>query len=165
MMTAFHSRWLAVSRFIGQEAMALDDKDWDAWLALYHEEAEYWVPAWDDHERPTADPQNEVSLIYYPNRGGLEDRVFRIRTRRSAASTPQPRTVHQFSLLSAEESDGQVHARTSWTTVSVLEGKVATLSGWAFYDLEPRDDSFVIRRKKTIVVTDLFHEVADVYSL
>lgn len=68
MMTAFHSRWLAVSRFIGQEAMALDDKDWDAWLALYHEEAEYWVPAWDDHERPTADPQNEVSLIYYPNR-------------------------------------------------------------------------------------------------
>jgi benzoate/toluate 1,2-dioxygenase beta subunit len=47
----------------------------------------------------------------------------------------------------------------------VLEGKVATLSGWAFYDLEPRDDSFVIRRKKTIVVTDLFQEVADVYSL
>ena len=164
-MTAFHSRWLAVSRFIGQEVMALDDKNWDAWLALYHEEAEYWVPAWDDHERPTADPQNEVSLIYYPNRGGLEDRVFRIRTRRSAASTPQPRTVHQFSLLSAEESDDQVHARTSWTTVSVLEGKVATLSGWAFYDLEPRDDSFVIRRKKTVVVTDLFQEVADVYSL
>jgi benzoate/toluate 1,2-dioxygenase beta subunit len=164
-MSAFHARWLAVSRFIGQEAIALDDKDWDAWLALYHEQAVYWVPAWDDHERPTADPQREVSLIYYPSRGGLEDRVFRIRTRRSAASTPEPRTAHMFTLLSVDEGEGQVHARTSWTTTSVLEGKVATLAGWAYYDLEPKDDTFVIRRKKTIIVNDLFHEIVDVYSI
>lgn len=164
-MTAFHARWLAVSRFLGQEAMALDDKDWDSWLALYHEDAEYWVPAWDDHDRPTEDPQREVSLIYYPTRAGLEDRVFRIRTNRSAASTPAPRTAHLFTLLSADEGDGQVHARTSWSTTSVLEGRVATLSGWAFYDLEPSEDSFVIRRKKTIIANDLFQEVLDVYSI
>jgi benzoate/toluate 1,2-dioxygenase beta subunit len=47
----------------------------------------------------------------------------------------------------------------------VLEGKVATLAGWAYYDLEPKDDTFVIRRKKTIIVNDLFHEIVDVYSI
>ncbi|WP_290896573.1 aromatic-ring-hydroxylating dioxygenase subunit beta [Hoeflea sp.] len=164
-MSAFHARWLAVCRFLGQEAAALDDKDWDSWLALYHEDAEFWVPAWDDHERPTNDPEREVSLIYYPTRAGLEDRVFRIRTHRSAASTPAPRTAHLFTLLSAEEGDGLIHARTSWSTTSVLEGKAATLTGWAFYDLEPSGDSFVIRRKKTVIVNDLFHEILDVYSI
>lgn len=164
-MSAFHARWLAVSRFLGCEAVSLDDKDWDSWLALYHEDAEYWVPAWDDHERTTDDPAGEVSLIYYPTRAGLEDRVFRIRTLRSAASTPAPRTVHMFTLLSVEEADDLLHARTSWTTTSVLEGTASQLSGWAFYDLEPNDETFVIRRKKTIIVNDLFQEIADVYSI
>jgi 3-phenylpropionate/cinnamic acid dioxygenase small subunit len=36
-------------------------------------------------------------LIYYPNKGGLEDRVFRIRTERSSAtSIPEPRTSHNI---------------------------------------------------------------------
>ncbi len=39
-MSAFHARWLAVSRFLGREAVSLDDKDWDSGLALYHEDAE-----------------------------------------------------------------------------------------------------------------------------
>lgn len=164
-MTDTNARWLAVSQFLGREALFLDDKDWDSWLELYHEDAEYWVPAWDDHERPTNDPQHEVSLIYYPNRGGLEDRVFRIRTRRSSASTPPPRTVHLFTLLAVEEKDQLVHVRTSWNTTSFLEETVSTLSGHAHYDLEPTGDTFVIKRKKTIVTTDIFREVADVYSL
>jgi len=80
--------WISVSRFLGREAALLDSRDWDAWLDLYTEDAEYWVPAWDDDGQPTANPQREISLIYYPNRGGLEDRVFRIRTGRSACPVP-----------------------------------------------------------------------------
>ncbi|MBN0653703.1 hypothetical protein JTM24_33900, partial [Pseudomonas aeruginosa] len=41
--------------------------------------------------------QKEISLIYYPNREGLEDRVYRIKTERSGASTPEPRTTHIIS--------------------------------------------------------------------
>ena len=145
--------------------MALDDKNWDRWLELYHLDAEYWVPAWDDRERLTEDPQREISLIYYHNRGGLEDRVFRIRTGRSSASTPGARTAHMFTLLAADEGDGLVHARTSWSVTSVLEGTVTVYSGWAYYDLEPKDDSFVIRRKKTIVINDLAQTMFDVYNI
>src|SRR3712207_6909137 len=35
----------------------------------------------------TEDPHREMSLIYYGNKGGLEDRVFRIRTERSSATS------------------------------------------------------------------------------
>jgi benzoate/toluate 1,2-dioxygenase subunit beta len=161
-----HSRWLAVTQFIGREMAALDDKDWDRWLALYDEDAEYWVPAWDDRERLTADPQSEISLIYYPNRGGLEDRVFRIRTGRSSASTPPARTAHLFTLISVDVAeDGVVRARTSWSVASVLEGLMTECRGSALYDLAPRGESFVIKRKKTIVVNDVAETMIDVYSI
>ena len=52
------------------------------------------------------DPQSEVSLIYYAHRGGLEDRVFRIRTERSSAtSLPEPRTSHNISNVEIVEQD------------------------------------------------------------
>ncbi|MCS5932991.1 aromatic-ring-hydroxylating dioxygenase subunit beta [Klebsiella pneumoniae subsp. pneumoniae] len=53
----------------------------------------HWMPAWGDDDQLTRDPQKEISLIYYPNREGLEDRVYRIKTERSGASTPEPRTT------------------------------------------------------------------------
>ena len=76
----------AVCAFLFREARFLDDKDWDAWLAMYDEKATYWVPAWDDDGELTENPQTEISLIWYGRRAGLEDRVFRIRTERSSAT-------------------------------------------------------------------------------
>jgi benzoate/toluate 1,2-dioxygenase beta subunit len=164
-MTAENSRWMDVYRFLGREAQALDDRDWDTWLALYAEDAQYWVPAWDDRERLTNDPQREISLIYYHNRGGLEDRVFRIRTGRSSASSPAPRTSHLFSLLSLTDGDGLLQARTSWQVTSVLDGVVTTYSGRAYYGLAPNGDSFLIKRKKTVVINDVAQTMLDVYSI
>ena len=164
-MTEVDAKWLSVLRFLGREAQVLDEKDWDSWLALYDEDAEYWVPAWDDSERLTADPKREISLIYYHNRGGLEDRVFRIRTGRSSSSTPAPRTQHMFTLLSIEDAAAGLQVRTSWTVTSVLEGDVTVYSGSAHYDLAPAGNSFVIKRKKTIVINDVAKTMLDVYSI
>lgn len=77
------ARYEAICAFIYREARYLDDRNWEAWLELYAPEAEYWMPAWDDNDQLTDDPQSQISLIYYPNRNGLEDRVFRIKTERS----------------------------------------------------------------------------------
>ena len=77
--------------FLHREARLLDDRAWDEWLTCYSPQAVYWMPAWDDDDRIVDDPQREISLIYYPNRDGLEDRVFRIKTERSGASMPEPR--------------------------------------------------------------------------
>ena len=79
-----------VQAFLYREARLLDDRQWDDWLACYHPDVEFWMPSWDDDDQLTTDPQREISLIYYPSRAGLEDRVFRIKTERSAASMPEP---------------------------------------------------------------------------
>eukprot|EP00659_Diplonema_papillatum_P012684 gene12684-19628_t len=77
------------------------------------------MPAWDDHDTLTEDPQSEISLIYYPSRDGLEDRVFRIKTERSSASTPEPRTAHLITNLEVLADDGQhVELRFNWQTLS-----------------------------------------------
>ena len=70
-----------------QEARYLDDRQWDEWLACYTDDVTYWMPAWDDDDKLTENPQTEISLMFYADRGGLEDRVFRIRTERSSASS------------------------------------------------------------------------------
>ena len=64
-----------VRRFLYREARFLDDKEWESWLALYAPDVEFWMPAWDDDGQLVTDPQTEISLIWYGNKGGLEDRV------------------------------------------------------------------------------------------
>jgi benzoate/toluate 1,2-dioxygenase beta subunit len=157
--------WLSVQRFLGREAFLLDSKDWDGWLDLYLPEAEYWVPAWDDLGDLTSDPQAEISLIYYPNRGGLEDRVFRIRTGRSSASTPAMRTSHMFTLLDVVQSEAGVTAHTSWTVKSFLDEESLTYFGRAEYALQNEGGGWRIVRKKTIVLNDIARSLLDIYSI
>ncbi|MDR6833997.1 benzene 1,2-dioxygenase [Sphingopyxis lindanitolerans] len=164
-MSSEVAQWTAIQRFLGREAAALDAKDWDSWIDLYHPDAEYWVPAWDDSGRLTEDPRREISLIYYPTRAGLEDRVYRIRTGRSSASSPAPRTSHIFSLLAVDHEDDIIRARTNWSVTSVLEDRPTVYSGSAIYDLEPMGDAFVIKRKYTVVINDLAQTMLDVYSI
>ena len=71
-----------IQAFLYREARLLDDEQWDEWLDLYHPDAVFWMPSWDDTDQLITDPQREISLIYYPSRQGLEDRVFRIKTKR-----------------------------------------------------------------------------------
>lgn len=162
-MSADVTRWVSVSKLLGQEALYLDTKNWDAWLDLYTEDAEYWVPSWDDDGKPTNDPHREISLIYYPDRKGLEDRVFRIRTGRSAsASNPPPRTSHVIQLLHIEASGEKIRARTNWTVNSCKESEVTTYFGWAEYELAPHGDSWRITKRITYILNDTAKTVIDV---
>src|SRR5439155_14321837 len=106
-----------IQAFLFSEARALDDRQWDQWLEHYHPDASFWMPAWDDSDKLTSDPQSEMSLIYYPNRSGIEDRVFRIKTERSSASTPEPRTTHMISNIEVLSDDGsEITLRFNWVT-------------------------------------------------
>ena len=87
-----------ISQFLYREARLLDDEQWDEWLQCYAPTASFWMPSWDDDDQLTTDPQSEISLIYYPDRQGLEDRVFRIKTERSSATMPDTRTSHNINI-------------------------------------------------------------------
>ena len=156
-----------VRQFLFAEARALDDKDWDAWLSCYATDAGFWMPSWDDDETLVSDPQTEISLIYYGHRGGLEDRVFRIKTDRSSAtSLPEPRTSHNISNVEIlEQTDGTCSLRFNWVTFSFRYKTVDTYFGTSFYTLDTSAARPVIKRKKVILKNDYIHHVVDIYQI
>jgi benzoate/toluate 1,2-dioxygenase beta subunit len=157
-----------VRDFIYSESRALDDKDWDVWLEHYDKEAEFWVPSWDDDGELVTDPHSEISLMYYARRDGLEDRVFRIKTERSSASSlPEPRTQHMVSnieLINSSANDAEV--RYSWLTNSYRYKTTDTYYGTAFLTLlRDGDGALKIKRKKVVIKNDCIHHVVDIYHL
>ena len=156
-----------VRQFLYREARYLDDKQWDDWLALYASDAEFWMPAWDDSDKLVEDPQTEISLIYYPHKGGLEDRVFRIRTERSSAtSLPEPRTSHNISNVEIlEQGGGECRLRFNWLTLNFRYKTVDTYFGTSFYTLDTSGPQPLIKRKKVILKNDYIHHVIDIYHI
>jgi 3-phenylpropionate/cinnamic acid dioxygenase small subunit len=63
----------AIEQFLYREAMLLDEKRWQEWLALYTEDCFYWVPSVIGQK----DPVNTISL-YAEDRMRLEMRIIRI---------------------------------------------------------------------------------------
>lgn len=156
----------AVRDFLYREARYLDDKDWDNWLELYASDASFWMPSWDDNDELTEDPQREISLIWYGNRTGLEDRIFRIKTERSSASVPDTRTSHNISNIELlEQTDGLCTLRFNWHTLSFRYKTVDSYFGTSFYTLDVRGDSPLIKAKKVILKNDYVRQVIDVYHL
>ena len=153
--------------FLYREARLLDDRDWDAWLAMYAPEAEFWMPSWDDDEELVTDPQSEISLIYYGHRGGLEDRVFRIRTERSSAtSLPVARTSHNIANVEVVSQAGDtVELRFNWVTYSYRYKTVDTYFGTSFYTLNVGGADPAITRKKVVLKNDYIHHVVDIYHI
>jgi benzoate/toluate 1,2-dioxygenase subunit beta len=157
----------AIHQFLYREARLLDDKDWDAWLSCYATDAEFWMPSWDDDETLVSDPQTEISLIYYGHRGGLEDRVFRIKTDRSSAtSLPEPRTSHNISNVEIlEQTDGTCSLRFNWVTFSFRYKTTDTYFGTSFYTLDTSGTQPLIKNKKVILKNDFIHHVVDIYHI
>jgi len=151
-----------------REALYLDRRDWDRWLALYRVDAVFWVPAWRDEATTTADPDSELSLIYYAGRRNLEDRVWRIRSGLSVASTPLPRTVHAVSnvLLDGEEQ-GLPKVTASFTVhrYDVRSDRTHVFFGRYDYLLRREDDAWLIQRKVAFLFNDVIPTVLDVYSV
>lgn len=155
-----------IQAFVYQEARHLDDKQWDEWLQLYDEKVTFWMPSWDDEDNLTTNFETEISLIYYPNRNGLEDRVFRIRTERSSATLPDTRTTHMISNIEIlEENDEEVKIRFNWNTLSFRYNKLDQFFGVSFYTLKKVKDSFLIINKKVILKNDYIRQVLDIYHI
>ena len=154
-------------QFLYREARYLDDRDWDAWLSLYADDVEFWMPSWDDDDKLIEDPQTEISLIWYGHKGGLEDRVFRIRTERSSAtSLPEPRTSHNISNVEIlEQSDGVTLLRFNWLTLSFRYKTTDTYFGTSFYTIDTTSTAPLIRKKKVVLKNDYIHHVVDIYHI
>jgi 3-phenylpropionate/cinnamic acid dioxygenase small subunit len=89
-------------------------------------------PAWKNETETTTDPDTELSLIYYKGRNNLADRVWRVRSGQSVASTPRIRAVHLITnvrLVRADEASAQVASNFAVNLFDKRSGRTHTFSG------------------------------------
>ncbi|MGH7090589.1 MAG: aromatic-ring-hydroxylating dioxygenase subunit beta [Stellaceae bacterium] len=87
-----------VEAFLVAEARLLDEGRFEDWLALFTDDAWYWVPAAPDQ----ANPFDAVSLVY-DDRRLLETRVRRLLNPNIHAHTPPARASRIVSNVTIEE--------------------------------------------------------------
>ncbi|TKD52157.1 aromatic-ring-hydroxylating dioxygenase subunit beta [Sphingomonas baiyangensis] len=151
-----------------REALYLDRRDWDAWLALYTEDCVFWMPAWRDETTPTADPDAELSLIYYRGRRNLEDRVWRVRSGQSVASTPLPRSVHAVTNVLIEHADAASADVAASFTVHRWDPRSErqhVFFGTYRHRLVRDGDEWRIAAKTITLMNDVIPTVVDFYSI
>lgn len=155
-----------IEAFLFSEARAQAEARWADWLQFYAEDVVYHAPAWDDDDTPTTDPQNQVSLIYYPNRQGLEDRVFRIETERSSATIPDTRwnrAITNVEIL--KQDDHSVEVQFNWVTHTYRYKQTDVYFGITRVTLDTSGPRPLIKHKYVLLKNDYVHHVLDVYQI
>jgi benzoate/toluate 1,2-dioxygenase subunit beta len=90
----------SIEQFLYREARLMDEGLYRDWLALWTDDAIYWVPCNDD-----TDPTQDVSLIY-DNRERLVQRVDRLLSGTVQALDPKPRMRRIVSNIEIEAAEG-----------------------------------------------------------
>lgn len=155
-----------INGFLYRESRLLDDERWDEWLECYDVDVQFWMPSWDDDDQLVTDPQREISLIFYPDRQGLEDRVFRIKTERSSATMPDTRTSHNIANVELEKREGDIcTVRFNWHTLSHRYKTNYSYFGMSRYVIDFSGDSPKILNKYVVLKNDYINQVIDVYHI
>ena len=165
--TALSGQYQLASALLFKEARFIDNHQWDEWIALFDESAEYWIPSWDGQHKLVDDPRTGISLMYYADRSGIEDRIFRIRTGLSSASTPLPRTVHSITNIEVENLDqSRLFVRSNWQCMTYRWKETVFFAGHYEHTLEADvNGDYRIIAKKIIVKNDLISIPMDVYNV
>jgi 3-phenylpropionate/cinnamic acid dioxygenase small subunit len=151
-----------------REALLIDSRRWDEWLAMFCDDIEFHMPAWRDETTLTQDPDRELSLIYYRGRRNLEDRVMRATSGLSTASTPLPRAVHAVTnvlVLAADRKEAHVSACFTCHRFDVRFGRAEVFFGRYDYRLRHEGGAWKIARKTIILLNDTIPTVADIFSV
>lgn len=82
-----------VEQFLYREARYADELDYDAWEALWTDDALYWVPV-----ATTQDPLRQMSVIY-DNRNRIGTRLKQVRTGKRHAQAPPSNLRHLLSNI------------------------------------------------------------------
>ncbi len=159
----------AATDLLEREAAYLDERRWDDWLDLFTEDCEYWMPAWRGEDQLTENPQAELSHFYFAGRAGLEDRIVRIRTGQSPASSPLPRTTHLLGNVIQLEppTSEEIRLRHSWVchVYFVRSRDTHAFFGHSEVTLACPSEQWLIARKKIVMQNDHIPTMLDFYMV
>jgi benzoate/toluate 1,2-dioxygenase beta subunit len=133
-----------IQQFLFLEAELLDDRRFDEWLALFHPEAEYWVPmAWTQ-----PDPYQHISL-FYENVDVLRMRMQRLKELAALSQRPFSRTCHQIGNVRIAEHDGNnLVIRSTALIVEYRRDDQRLFAGHVTHKLRRAVNSFQIDLKR-----------------
>lgn len=139
-----------VQQFLYQEARLQDEHEYEAWEALWTDDAVYWVPA----NGVDPDPETAMSIIY-DNRSRIALRVRQLLTGKHHTQTPQSRLrriVSNIELIG--EIDGDVGVASN---SMIFESSLRADTVWASanrYRLRYVDGKLRMAYKKVVLVNN-----------
>jgi 3-phenylpropionate/cinnamic acid dioxygenase small subunit len=140
----------AVEAFLFHEAEIADAHLYSEWLALWAEDAFYWVPCNDDD----SDPEMHVSIIQ-ENYTRLEDRIRRLNSGFAHVQSPNSRISRIIGnvRIAGAEAD-LVEVRSVFNITEFRRQKFHHYAGRQIHHLRAEGDSFKIARKTVYLVNN-----------
>ena len=139
---------MSPEQFLYHEARLLDSERFEDWLALFTDDATYWVPL----ERGQKDPY-ETSSIIHDDRTLLELRVKQMRHPRAHARVPPARTLHQVTnVMVLGEPNGEVHVASALQVLEFRNERQRHYGALVEHRLRKSGDGFRIAHKRVDLV-------------
>jgi len=139
-----------VENFLYREARLMDEHAYDEWLALWTDDALYWVPCNEDD----FDPERHVSIVY-ENKARLEDRIARLKSGAAYAQDPKSRLSRIVSNVEIEDGNAtEVIVRSTFNVTALRRDRMDIFAGRAIHRLRPQGDSFKIAYKKVLLINN-----------
>jgi benzoate/toluate 1,2-dioxygenase beta subunit len=140
-----------VEQFIYREARLQDELEYDAWEALWTDDAIYWVPANGDD----IDPTTQMSVLF-DNRSRIATRIKQLHTGKRHSQNPPSRLrrlVSNVELLSGGEGE-DIQAGANFVIYESRERGVTLWAGRSEYKLRRTDDGLRMAYKKVLLVNN-----------
>jgi len=139
-----------VEQFLYYEADLMDEHRYDEWLALWTDDALYWVPTGRDE----IDPKREISLIY-DDRTRLQVRIARLKSGFAHAQEPKSRMRRVVSnIVITETENGEILTQSNFLLAELRRGKQDIFAGRSIHRLRPYQGSFQLVFKKVLLVNN-----------
>ncbi len=135
-----------IEAFLYMEARLLDTQRFDEWLALFTEDALYWVPI--GHEN--IDPTRHVSLIH-DDKPAMALRVKRLKSGHAYAQEPASRVhrlISNVELLELSADDQRLEVSCMMLLVELARHRQTTHTARCDFTLRRTQSGWSISRKK-----------------
>lgn len=140
-----------VEQFVYREARFQDEHSYDAWEALWTDDAIYWVPA----NGADSDPTTQMSVLY-DNRARIATRIKQLHTGKRHSQVPRSdlrRVVSNVELLEPHpELPDDIAVGANFLVCESRERGTVMWAGRSEYVLRDTPDGLRMARKKVILV-------------
>jgi 3-phenylpropionate/cinnamic acid dioxygenase small subunit len=140
-----------VEEFLYREARLADENRYDEWLALWTDDATYWVPA----NKDDYDPSRHVSIVY-DRRDRLQDRIDRLKS--GAAWSQEPRSRMRRLISNIEiapvSGDGDITVQSNFVLGELRRGLQTIYFAAQVHRLRPSADGLKMAFKKVMLLNN-----------